>query len=151
MDIAKVKLPCVVKLDLKRVVRAELKGYENVKALLGDHAPRVLDTAEEGDRAGLRMEMAGATFSAPGQASAARPQLETLKAVYRRDLALHTGESTEVLPTLAFVQSIRRMYSICSFSRCRHALPNDPLVIASVVDTARDTTTVGNLLLHKER
>ena len=131
-----------MKLDLKRVVRAELKGYENVKALLGDHAPRVLDSAEEGGRAGLRMEMAGATFSAPGQASAARPQLETLKAVYRRDLALHTGESTEVLPTLAFVQSIRKMW--CSFSRCQHALPNDPLVIASVVDTARDTTTVGN-------
>ena len=30
-DPAKLKLPCIVKLDYKRVVRAELKGYDSVR------------------------------------------------------------------------------------------------------------------------
>ena len=40
-------------------LQAELKGFESVKDMLRDHAPRVLDSAEEGGRAGLLMEMAG--------------------------------------------------------------------------------------------
>ena len=38
------KLPCVVKLDARSVMAREEKAFTQIKAYLGDHAPRVLDS-----------------------------------------------------------------------------------------------------------